>query len=88
MIQKASKLARFSKQIISCRVVIELPHRHHQQGNRYNVRISVSVPGREIVTTHDSTESKNHQDLRLALVEAFESTERQLNDYIELKRGA
>jgi ribosome-associated translation inhibitor RaiA len=88
VIQKASKLARFSKQIISCRVVLELPHRHHHRGNHYNVHIGVSVPGREIVITRDSTDSKNHENLNLALIDAFEAAERQLDEYVELKRGA
>ena len=88
VIKKASRLERFSQQIISCRVVLGLPHRHHHHGNQYSVRIDISIPGKEFVVTHDSTDEKEHEDLRLALVDAFQTAERQLDEYVELKRGA
>jgi len=48
-IQKGvARLAACCPHILSCRVLVELPHRHHEQGNRYHVRIDMTVPGETI----------------------------------------
>ena len=45
----AEKLEEFCDHIMACRVLIELPHKHHHQGNAYHVRIDLTVPGDEFV---------------------------------------
>jgi cold shock CspA family protein/ribosome-associated translation inhibitor RaiA len=47
--EKASKLEAFYDRIMSCRVIVEAPHRHHRKGKVYEVRIDVTVPGGELV---------------------------------------
>src|SRR6516225_5610681 len=47
--EKAQKLDSFYNHIMSCRVIVEAPHRHHHKGKAYVVRIDMSVPGGEIV---------------------------------------
>ena len=47
--EKASKLESFYDRIMSCRVIVEAPHRHHRKGKAYEVRIDVTVPGGELV---------------------------------------
>lgn len=85
--ERARKLDRFTR-IINCRVVIEVPHRHHVHGNHYSVRLDISVPGRDIVVAQDSGDRKEYSDLRIALKDAFDAAVRQLDDYRELRRGA
>jgi cold shock CspA family protein/ribosome-associated translation inhibitor RaiA len=46
---KAFKLDSFYDRILSCRVVVEAPHRRHRKGKAYQVRIDLSVPGTELV---------------------------------------
>ena len=48
-------LEKFHSRIMRCRVMVELPHLHHAQGNPYHVRIDLTVPGREIVIKHQPT---------------------------------
>ena len=50
--EKAAKLESFCERITSCRVIVEAPHRHHHKGKAYQVRIDLTVPGREIVINH------------------------------------
>ena len=45
---KAAKLESFCERIISCRVIVEAPHRHHHKGKAFQVRIDLSVPGKDI----------------------------------------
>jgi ribosome-associated translation inhibitor RaiA len=46
---KAAKLDTFYDRIMSCRVLVEAPHRHHHKGKAYQVRIDLTVPGGELV---------------------------------------
>jgi len=79
---KVAKLEEFSKNIISCRVVVEVPHKHHHQGKQFNVRIDISVPGSEIVVNRDHAE-----DVYVALRDTFDAAKRQLEDYARKIRG-
>ena len=50
---KAAKLDHFYDRITSCRVVVEVPHRHHHKGIAYHVRVDVKVPGWEVVINRE-----------------------------------
>jgi ribosomal subunit interface protein len=69
----ADKLDRYHRRIVSCRVVVEIPSRHKQQGKEFVVHLDIKVPGNEIVITHD-----HHEDLYAALNEAFHAAQRRL----------
>ena len=47
--KRVAKLASFYPDIVSCKVLVEIPHRHHEQGNRFHVRIVIVVPGEKII---------------------------------------
>lgn len=83
---KAAKLDRVCDRITGCRVVVEAPHQHHVKGNTYHVNIEISVPGDEIVVTRDP-KNQDHQDLGIALRDAFSTAQRQLTTYAS-KRAA
>jgi ribosome-associated translation inhibitor RaiA len=52
--KRAAKLDTYCPDILSCRVVVEIPHKHHVEGNRFSVRISLAVPEEKIAVTRDS----------------------------------
>jgi ribosomal subunit interface protein len=79
---KASKLEGFYPDITSCRVTIEELRKHHQQGRHFQVSIDVRVPGRELVANR-----AHHEDVYVALRDAFDAVRRQLEEEIRLKRG-
>jgi ribosomal subunit interface protein len=80
--EKAEKLETFFEPIMSCRVVVEMPHQHKQQGKFFSVRIDIGVPGREIVVNRD-----RHEDVYVALRDAFDAAKRKLDDYSRRLRG-
>ena len=80
--EKAKKLDEFFNHIMSCRVVVEVPHKHHQQGKQFNVRIDIGVAGGEIAINRDHSE-----DVYVALRDAFDAAKRQLADYARKVRG-
>jgi cold shock CspA family protein len=45
----AQKLDGFCDDVMGCRVLVEIPHKHHRKGKLYHVRIDVTVPGAEFV---------------------------------------
>lgn len=79
---KAEKLDRFRPDIMSCRVTIELAHKHQQQGRLFGVRIVVTVPDRELTVDRSQDE-----DVYVALREAFDDMTRQLEDTLRKVRG-
>jgi ribosomal subunit interface protein len=81
--EKAAKLEEFHPHITSCRVRVEQLGQHHQQGRQFRVRIDVRAPGKEIVANRD-----HHEDVYVALRDAFDSVKRQLEETVRLQRGA
>lgn len=78
---KVQKLNGLFTHLISCRVVVEVPHKHQHQGNEFSVRIDLGVPGNEIVVNRD-----HHEDPYVALRDAFDAAKRQLEDYVRRLR--
>jgi ribosomal subunit interface protein len=79
---KVKKLDEFFNHIMSCRVVVEVPHKHHHQGKQFNVRIDIGVPGSEIVVNRDHAE-----DVYVALRDAFDAAKRKIEDHARKIRG-
>ncbi len=79
--ERADKLERICDRIIRCDVVVEIPHQRQQKGVLYNVKISISVPGSEIVVKKEP-----HEDLYAAINRAFESAARQIQKFISRQR--
>jgi cold shock CspA family protein/ribosome-associated translation inhibitor RaiA len=52
--KRLEKLRTFCSSIVSARVLVELAERHRRHGNRYRVRIDLTVPGEEIVVAHEA----------------------------------
>jgi ribosomal subunit interface protein len=69
------KLERFHDRITRCRVTIEQLSRHQQQGRQFAAKVDLRIPGREIVASHD-----HHEDVYVALRDAFDSARRQLEE--------
>lgn len=79
--EHVAKLERFHPHLVSCRIVVELPHRQQQRTPRYHVRIDMAVPGNEIVVSHDHTEEEALRDVRRAVHDAFVDAKRRLQDH-------
>jgi cold shock CspA family protein/ribosome-associated translation inhibitor RaiA len=73
--------------IIGCKVVVESPHHAHHQGNLYQVRINLSIPGHTFVVTSESKRDHAHEDVYVAVRDVFESLTRQLQEYRKEEHG-
>lgn len=85
--RKVHHLEEFFERIVGCHVVVEAPHHHHQQGNLYQVRIYLTVPRRELVVNREPGLDHAHENVRVAIRDAFNKARRQLEDYVREMRG-
>jgi len=80
--QEASSLDTFADRIVSCRVVVETPHRRQRTGSRYALRIDIGLPQGEVVVTRRADDN-----FLTAVQEAFAAARRQIQDHARVLRG-
>jgi len=64
---EAKKLETFYDRIMSCRVAVEIPHRHHRKGKQCHVRIDLTLPGKEVVIKREPAASSRSRMTKAAL---------------------
>ncbi len=84
--ERAERLERYCDGITSCHVYVAEPHRHHRKGNLYEVRIEVRVPGTELATSDRPGNVFAHEDVYVAVRDAFDAMERQLEKWKRVAR--
>jgi hypothetical protein len=68
-------------------VTVEAPHKNHRQGNLYTVRVDLRFPGGEALANRAPSEDHAHEDVYVALRDAFKAARRQLQDRQRIRRG-
>lgn len=85
--ERADALNRFFPRIVACRVVVEASTRRPRKGRLYHLRVDLTVPGREIVVQRDPPADHAHENILVALRDAFDAARRQLEDHARSRRG-
>lgn len=85
--RKAGQLERFADRMRRCDVVVEAPHRRHNKGRLYQVRIHVSVPGKEMHVVRTGPGNHAHENVYVAIRAAFNAVTRQLEDHVGRRRS-
>lgn len=85
--ERAEGLERYFPRIMACRVMIEAGGRQHHKGKIYHVRVQLTVPGNELVVQRDPPEHHAHEDIYVAIRDAFDAARRQLEDEARRLRG-
>jgi cold shock CspA family protein len=88
IVDRATRLDKFADHIMSCRVVIEPAGRHRLHGQQYEVRIDITLPEGEVVSTREPSEHKEYKEIAVSIRDAFDSARRELEDYVRRQRGA
>ncbi len=85
--KNAERLEKVCDHIISCRIVIERPHEHPDQGNDHRITLIVRVPpNREVVVKRSSTEGDMHDTLTSVINDVFQTASRQCRELARLQR--
>ena len=85
---QAEKLEHHFGRIMSCRVVIEAPHRHSRKGRLYRVSVDLKIPGHEIAVTNAGPENHAHEDMHVAIRDVFDAAKRRLQDFARRGQGS
>lgn len=78
--KRIAKLERYCDQIIAGRVVLDCPHNNHHKGKVYSVGLEIHTPSKEVRVNQDQHDNHAHEDLYVAIRDAFNAAERQLKD--------
>jgi len=53
--KRLARLPTYCPTLLGVKVLVELTEQHHRDGNRYRVRIDLTVPDEQIVVRHDAS---------------------------------
>ena len=81
-----ARLEHVYHRIQRCSVVIEQPHRNQRQGNQFHIRVDIAVPDHVIEVSRDAGHDPKHEDIYIAIADAFRAARRQLQDYSQIQR--
>ena len=76
--KRISKLQRFCDRILAGRVVLDSPHNNHHKGKVYSVGLEIHIPSKEVRVNQEQHDNHAHEDLYVAIRDAFDAAERQL----------
>ncbi|MDD9889280.1 MAG: ribosome-associated translation inhibitor RaiA [Gammaproteobacteria bacterium] len=76
--KRINKLERYCDQIIAGRVVLDSPHNNHHKGKVYSVGLEIHTPSKEVRVNQEQHDNHAHEDLYVAIRDAFNAAERQL----------
>ena len=85
--EKARKLERHFDRVVGCNVVVEASQRRHHKGNLYAVKIHLTVPGKDLIVDHAGPKNQAHEDVYVAIRDAFAAAARQLEEHGRIARG-
>ncbi len=85
--ERCLKLQRFVEYITSCRVIIDAQYGQQHKAGLYRVIIDITLPGAEIVTSHHSEQDHAHENVNVAIQDAFDMARRQLEGYVRQQRA-
>jgi hypothetical protein len=83
----ADRLGKLDPRIQRCAVVISRPHQHHRHGQQFHIGIELVRPDHNIIVAHDPGLDAAHEDVYVALGDAFRAARRQLQDQAQIRRG-
>ena len=76
--KRISKLRRFCDRILAGRVVLDSPHNNHHKGKVYSVGLEIHTPSKEVRVNQEQHDNHAHENLYVAIRDAFNAAERQL----------
>jgi ribosome-associated translation inhibitor RaiA len=85
--RRAEELYQISDRVTACRVTLEAAHRRHRQGTIYHVHVDLAVPGGKIVVNREPGEDHAHEDMHVAVRDAFDAVRRRLQDQMRRLDG-
>lgn len=83
----ADSLEQTCPQLLFCHVVVERPHRKHNQGGIYHIKIRMTAPGNTLVVDRERGLNHAHEDVYVAIRDAFIAARRRVDEYMRILGG-
>lgn len=85
--EELEKLEQFCDRLTKARVVVGKDQHRHRKGDSYNVQIILTLPGaQDIVIARNPAETGRHEDLSVAISDAFSAARRRLQDLVRKRQ--
>jgi ribosome-associated translation inhibitor RaiA len=85
--ERCHKLQRFAEHVTCCRVTVDAPHKHQDKTGLYRVSIDITLPDEVTGAPSHAEQQHTHENVEVAIREAFEAARRQLEDYARQRRA-
>lgn len=86
--QEVDKLEKFHDRITGVRAIVARSEHRHRKGDTYSVRLYVSLPGgADIAVDRASALNRAHEDVYVAIRDAFKAARRQIQDLQRRRQG-
>jgi cold shock CspA family protein len=85
--EKAAHLEQFGRDLLRCHATVAALRGRGQQGKRWRVRVELFMPRGEVVVAREGPKDGAHEDVYVAMRDAFDAAVRQLEDRVRVLRG-
>jgi ribosome-associated translation inhibitor RaiA len=85
--RRSAELAQLTDRLTAVRATVSAAHRHQGRHGVYQVHIDLTVPGGPIVVNGEQGNDHTHDDLSLAIRDAFDAARRRLQDHLRRLDG-
>lgn len=86
--REVERLERYFDRLVGCSVVVEAPHQHSRKGQLYEIGIELRVPGGPpLVVGRAHHDEHAHEDVMVAVRDAFAAARRLLQDHVRKLRA-
>ncbi len=84
--ERVTRLNKFAKRATGLQVTVAAPHHHGQKGQLYQFTLELHLPREDIIIRQGDTPNHAHEDVYVAMRDAFAALERRIHDALG-KRG-
>lgn len=85
--EQAKKLQQYYPKLNLCEVTIDHGHGRQKQGRIFHVQVHLGVPGEDIFINREPEKNHAHEELSVAIRDAFKAARRKLDDQTQINRG-
>ena len=84
--ERSQKLERFHDHITGCHVIIDEPDKHKTKGGVFDIHITITIPGDEIIVSRKHSDNHAHEDIYVTIRDAFNAARRQLESKLRISQ--
>lgn len=80
------RIQRHYPQVLTCAVALSKPNRRRHKGDKIRAQVSMTLPGKRLVSTKDADGPSEPVNALAALLDAFDAADRLADTYLQKHR--